>query len=440
MAITPLTGFKAFTFDGEKSTDYGVAILGEGVFNAPERDVEMITIPGRSGQFALDNGRFENIEVTYPANLIADSAADFAEALSDFRNMLCSKKGYVRLQDDYHPNEYRMAVYKEGLEVNEKVLRAGEFKITFDCKPQRWLTSGESAVTIANSGDTITNPTLFESSPLLEVTGYGTIEFNGYDISLNDASVGEVEVIPQGTTTATNSAYIDMVNTSLVNNGDTISLSLSVNATMRPKSIGSSGSDATDVDHITSVSDSLSGTVTNYNIRRSTYGIATRYLALSTTYPTLELEFGTSSTVVNKTTVAGVLTPRSGSAVTFAHQYLETTVSYDATNNKIHIQIECGANSGEDEYFTNPASARGYESTKLNYNATADSTKTYLGNPTYIDCDIGEAYRVDGTEVTSLNAYIDLGSDLPTLAPGTNTVTYDNTITELNIAPRWWKI
>lgn len=441
MAIAP-TGaiYKALKFDGVSSRTYGVYITGEAVYNAPERDVEMITIPGRNGAFALDNGRFENIEVSYPAGIFADTEADFRQAISDFRNFLCSRKGYVRLQDEYNPEEYRMAVYKSGLNVDPAAFqRAGEFTITFDCKPQRWLVSGETEVAV-DSGDTITNPTLFESSPLLEVTGYGTIEFNGYDIRLDDASVGEVEVIPQGTTTATNSAYIDMVNTSLVNNGDTISLSLSVNATMRPKKIGSSGSGATDVNQITSVSDSLSGTVTNYNLKRSTYGTTIKYLVLLTTYPTLEFEFGTSSTVVNKTTVAGELTPRSGSAVTFAHQYLETTVSYDATNNKIHIQIVCGADSGEDEYFTNPASASGFDSTTLNYNATADSTKTYLGNPTYIDCDLGECYLINGEEVVSLNRHIDLGSDLPTLASDSNEFTYDDTVTDLKVIPRWWRV
>ena len=112
MAIAP-TGniFKGFVFDGESSKNYGIYITGEAVYNAPERDVEMITIPGRSGQFALDNGRFENIEVTYPAGIFADNETNFAEAVSDFRNLLCSRRGYVRLMDEYNPNEYRLAVY-----------------------------------------------------------------------------------------------------------------------------------------------------------------------------------------------------------------------------------------------------------------------------------------------------------------------------------------
>lgn len=183
MAITPLTGFKSLTFDGVVSTDYGVQILGEGVFNAPERAVEMINIPGRNGAIAMDEGRFENIEVTYPANIIAGNTTDFATAIASFRSLLCSKRGYCRLTDDYHPDEYRLAVFKEGLEVDEKALRVGEFDIVFDCKPQRFLTSGETVVTKTASGY-ITNPTQFESKPLLVVTGTGTLTVNGVAITL----------------------------------------------------------------------------------------------------------------------------------------------------------------------------------------------------------------------------------------------------------------
>ena len=89
MGIAP---YKTFTFDGESSADYGVYITGEGVFNAPERAVEMVDIPGRNGSYALDQGRFSNIEVTYTAGMVDDSETDFADRLADVRNWLCSKK------------------------------------------------------------------------------------------------------------------------------------------------------------------------------------------------------------------------------------------------------------------------------------------------------------------------------------------------------------
>ena len=165
MAITQ-TGamYKSLSFDNTSSRNYGVYITGEAVYNAPERAVEMISIPGRNGAFALDQGRFENIEVSYPAGIFADNEADFAQAVSDFRNFVCSRKGYCRLTDEYNPNEYRMAVYKSGLEVDPAQLRAGEFTITFDCKPQRWLTDGETPVDIGTWGDTET-----ETGDIVEV-------------------------------------------------------------------------------------------------------------------------------------------------------------------------------------------------------------------------------------------------------------------------------
>lgn len=158
MAVKPTPNnslYKGLVFDGVDSRDYGIYVTGEAVFNSPERDVEMIEIPGRNGAYALDKGRFSNIEVSYPAGIFGDTEAEFRQGVSAFRNALASRKGYKRLEDDYNPDEYRMAVYKSGLEVTPTALKAGEFTITFDCKPQRFLKSGETAVTI---GGDVTNP------------------------------------------------------------------------------------------------------------------------------------------------------------------------------------------------------------------------------------------------------------------------------------------
>ena len=185
MAITGAI-FKTLTFNGESSKDYGVYITGAGVYDAPKRDVEMITIAGRNGSFPLDHGRFENIEVTYPAGIFGDNEEDFADAISDFRNMLCSANGYCRLEDEYNPDEYRMAVYKSGLEVDPTLLKAGEFEITFECKPQRYLKSGEIPVTMGDWTDVEThtgNPIILntdkevksldvELTPIQDLHGY----------------------------------------------------------------------------------------------------------------------------------------------------------------------------------------------------------------------------------------------------------------------------
>ena len=149
--------FNSLTFDGVNSLDSGIYITGEAVYNAPQRQVEMVTIPGRNGTLAIDQGRFENIEVTYPAGCFADDQSDFASKIMEFRNELASRFGYKRLVDTYHPDEFRLGTYSSGLEVGAVGYhRAGEFDITFDCKPQRFLVSGEETVTIGEWGETET--------------------------------------------------------------------------------------------------------------------------------------------------------------------------------------------------------------------------------------------------------------------------------------------
>lgn len=174
-----------FTFDGVTSSSLSTYISGEGSFNAPERVYDMQIVPGRNGALAIDEGRFENVEITYPAFIFKQSGSDFETAVANLRSALMSRKGYKRLADTYHPDEFRMAIYKSGLEVSPvNINRAGEFELTFDCKPQRFLTSGETVTTMTASG-TITNPTQFDAKPLIVVTGTGTLTVNGVAITIS---------------------------------------------------------------------------------------------------------------------------------------------------------------------------------------------------------------------------------------------------------------
>ena len=162
-------------FDGVDSSDFGVFISGEGAFDAPARRGEMISIPGRNGSLFMDEGVFENITVEYPAFIGTSYKEIFRTKLGDLRSALTSRGNYKRLTDTYHPDEFRLGVYREGLEVDPQYLtRAGGFTLKFDCKPQRFLLSGEISHVFYSNG-TILNPTLFASSPLIKVTGDGTV-------------------------------------------------------------------------------------------------------------------------------------------------------------------------------------------------------------------------------------------------------------------------
>lgn len=411
-----LTGaiFKGLTFDGEDSKDYGVYITGQAVFNSPERDVEMISIPGRDGAFAMDLGRFSNIEVTYPAGLFGVDEADFAQAIADFRNMLGSRVGYCRLEDDYNPGEYREAIFKAGLEVTPASLESGQFDIVFECKPQRWLTSGETAQDIT-SGDTITNPTLFDAKPMLQVWGYGDMAINGQTLRVYDTTIGEVNVYP-AQSEGIAYWYGSFDDTSLFNPGDTITVE-GIEFITRFQ-VRSSSVDLTGVSGPTV----MSGSIDNWAA-----GISNLGARLNCKYGWNSITFtaGTTSTVS-----ASVSVSTNGGTYT---AILQLSAKYDAGDHSLTIMAEVKNTStilGVAVYTDSMslASVRGY------------STKQALGSPLYFDLDIGEAYNIEGGVPVSVNNAVSIPAVLPTLPPGASTITYDNTITQFKVVPRWWKL
>ena len=136
-----------FVINGRPSTDWGITISCDSAFNGAERDVEAITIPGRDGDLLMDKGRFKNIAVTYNDCLIE---SDFTAEFDSFRAYISSLRGYVRLEDTFHPEEYRMAYLGEGIKVDRLGTRyhSGVFDVTFTCLPQRFRKSGEEALSI----------------------------------------------------------------------------------------------------------------------------------------------------------------------------------------------------------------------------------------------------------------------------------------------------
>lgn len=170
---------KTFTYDGQNSADFGLYIAGDSVYDAPTRDMDMITIPGRNGQLSIDQGRFENITVTYPCFIWADTQEEFRTKVRAIRNWLCAKTSYFKLSDEYNPESYRLGIYKSGLEVEPIFYnRAGRFELSFDCKPQRFLFSGEEVFTLGEWGETETYSGSIVSFDGTETTAIKSLKVN----------------------------------------------------------------------------------------------------------------------------------------------------------------------------------------------------------------------------------------------------------------------
>lgn len=165
---------RKFWYGGHCSTEFGLMASGSGTFNSPERDVEKKSVPGRNGDLIYDNGRFKNVRVPYPVSI----CKDFAENASGARAWLLSGLGvYLRLEDLYNPDSFRMAAFVGPVDFDMHYLnKAGEAVLYFDCKPQRFLKLGEQAVEFTTPG-VLRNPTLFPAKPIIMIygTGAGTV-------------------------------------------------------------------------------------------------------------------------------------------------------------------------------------------------------------------------------------------------------------------------
>ena len=443
MAIAPTPNnslFKGFVFDGVDSRDYGVYISGDAVFNAPERDVEMIEIPGRNGAFALDKGRFSNIEVTYPAGLFGNSEADFAAGINALRNALASRKGYCRLEDDYNPNEYRMAVYKSGLDVTPARLKAGQFDIVFECKPQRFLKSGETAQAVT-SGGTITNPTLFEAKPLIEAEGYGNIFINDGKLTVYNIPMGTISLPYERVSLTADSLTYTIGNLDLLENGDTIYFTgaelgdypwfnLNGGGTTFDPCYPSITSSPYDNNNIVS----SGGSITYWTWSAVPNGIFRPYIKCI--LPTMTFTYGTQSStsyycqytiVVNET---GYPTDTPSYTTTVRETF---TTNYDGAG---EITILYGLSYGSQMTLD---SRREYYHAHANEGVTANSTQSVNGT-IYFDLDVAEAYIDQDGTITSANNIVEIPAVPPALESGNNVITYDNTITSLKVTPRWWEV
>ena len=395
--------FNSLTFDGQNSLDNGVFITAESSYDAPERDIEEIEIAGRNGAFLLDKGRWKNIEVTYKAGAFGSNQTEFSSKIRDFRNLMASRIGYKRLTDTYNPNEFRLGTFKDAFEVKpESANRHGEFDLIFNCKPQRYLTGGETEITVS-SGDTITNPTPYPCQPMIETYGYGELTVNGYQITIVNEEVGYIVLC--GEERFQNGSPIPIPDLSLVDTDDSItiknlSLTVGFNSVVEVASI--------------SFPSVPSGFTASSNILPDGRG-GELYLSASTVTMTKEDVishlFYVEFSLVNENTTS-----------------LECRVRLVFDGNKFVPKFSLSL------VPTFEFSAREGVLSSMDCISTASK----LGQPTYIDCEIGEVYKMHNGQIMSLNRFVDLGSDLPVLDVGSNEVTFDDTYSVVKIVPRWF--
>ena len=181
----------SFILNGRSSADWDIVCSSDTTYDAPARDVAAIKVPGRNGELHIDNGRWQNVDLTYNDCVIE---SDFGDKFDDFRAYCARHRGYQRLEDTFHPDEYRLADMTQGIKVKKLGTRynAGWFDLTFNCKPQRFLKSGEEPICFLPWGKvSTTDPYEFDwngrASGIIDTTGTGmSITFTKKSVDAED--------------------------------------------------------------------------------------------------------------------------------------------------------------------------------------------------------------------------------------------------------------
>lgn len=173
------------------SSSYNVLLSGLGTYGAPERDVTAVSIPGRNGDLIFDNGRFFNAEVFYDCGM-SRNFVDF----DTFRSLLMlNSTTYGWLTDTYHPSEKRRARVARIEEISTTAANlGGKFRVVFDCKPQRYLASGDTPASMTSGTPvSVTLATPYPAYPLIEIT-FAAAEYVKGTAVLDTGSGRTVEV------------------------------------------------------------------------------------------------------------------------------------------------------------------------------------------------------------------------------------------------------
>ena len=161
---------ETFYLDGIDAASVGIHLQKPIVFSEAVQNIESKTIPGRNGALIFDTGSYKNRSGSASCFCLQE---DVEAAVSSAGRFLMGLKGYRRLETSEDPNHYWMARVKNSPQIEMRLRVLAPFEIEFDCKPQRFVKSGENAVVFTESGS-ISNQYGQTALPLITLYGNGT--------------------------------------------------------------------------------------------------------------------------------------------------------------------------------------------------------------------------------------------------------------------------
>lgn len=176
-----MSKYHTLTFNDISLIDYQCFYDYSQAFRTPTKLMDMFHIEGRNGDLSISQNSYSNITIPFNCHI----RKDFNENYYALVNDLTSVEGYGRLETSEEPDIYRLGIFDTNLEPDMWQLNhRGTFTLNFNCKPQKYLKSGEKPIYIDGSA-VVLNQTKMDAKPLIEVSGTGTITINDSVLTLD---------------------------------------------------------------------------------------------------------------------------------------------------------------------------------------------------------------------------------------------------------------
>lgn len=174
-------------WNGRSSDEFSLIVEKYPVRPVPERKIERVSVPGRSGDIVFPQDAFSNVNQSYDVYISAERRG-LPMVIRPCLSWLCVP-GYHRLEDSYDPDCYRLAMFLGGVEFANALNMFGRASISFDCQPERWLKYGEQPQHMGAAG-ALYNPTGMTAFPLITVhgSGAGSLTVGGTTMTLSDCN------------------------------------------------------------------------------------------------------------------------------------------------------------------------------------------------------------------------------------------------------------
>ena len=164
-------------------------LLEKPSLNTANRDYTLVSIPGRSGDVYLDNGRYKNVDFTLQLGFKNRSNMPTSRQIDRVLEWLCGLSGYVTYIESFRENQYTKATITDIGTVQRLSPRLSSMSLKINRLPYWYDLDGAVAIPMTSFPMTFRNPTQETAEPIYRISCYSSnAHYNDVILTVNGAN------------------------------------------------------------------------------------------------------------------------------------------------------------------------------------------------------------------------------------------------------------